>query len=288
MGRRKKSEVNINNKTVTHFNENTKEIKKIPLNHKQVAEILYSKKLNLKCKNKKQKDYIQTIDKNDITICIGPAGTGKSHLAFYKALSLLMNGNNQYQKIYLLTPAVEVGTTLGFMPGNLESKMSYYTYSMYYLIDRLIGRESREKLVEEGIIELLGIGFLRGINIDNAILITDEAQNMSRKEFKTLITRIGFNSKFIISGDIEQIDKFRNKGESGLYDFHQKITNTPINSVTSFEFLNEDIVRNPLITQLLELYNKADLVDYKPNGKDKIKELEPEILTDLEVCRGLA
>jgi len=274
MGRKRNETVNVNDKSVTYYDENKKETRKIPLNHKQVAEILYSKKLNLKCKNKKQKNYIQTIDKNDITICIGPAGTGKSHLAFYKALSLLINGNNQYQKIYLLTPPVEVGATLGFMPGDLHSKMSYYTYSMYYLIDRLIGKESREKLVEEGIVELLGIGFLRGINIDNAILITDEAQNMSIKEFKTLITRIGFNSKFIISGDIEQIDKFRNKGESGLYDFYQKINTNNIDNidgVTSFEFHNEDIVRNPLITKLLELYNKADLLKHKTNGKDELR-----------------
>lgn len=247
------------------------EEKNIPLNNKQTAEVLYSKKLNLKCKNRKQKEYINAIDQNAITICIGPAGTGKSHVAFYKALHLLINPDNQYQKIFLLTPPVEVGTRLGFLPGDLAEKMSHYTYSMYYLIDRLIGKENRIKLTEQGIIELLGIGFLRGTNIDNAILITDEAQNMSIKEFKTLVTRIGFNSKFIISGDIEQIDKFKNKGESGLYDFFQKIKRTNVNSVSPFEFTNEDIVRNPLITELLELYNKEDILKVGKNGKGEIE-----------------
>lgn len=282
--RKRKETVNINDKSIT-YQDDGKE-KKVPLNNKQVAEILYNKRLSLKCKNKKQKDFLNTIDENEITICIGPAGTGKSHLAFYKALELLVNENNQYQKIYLLTPPVEIGASLGFMPGDLHAKMSYYTYSMYYLIDKLIGKENREKLVELGILELLGIGFLRGVNIDNAILITDEAQNMSVKEFKTLSTRIGFNSKFIISGDIQQIDKFRNKGESGLYDFYQKIQNNPTKGINVFEFSKEDIVRNPMISQILDLYDKVDLLKSKNNGNGKEK-IDPVCIAELEI-QGLA
>lgn len=271
--RKRKETVNINDKSITYHDEGKE--KKVPLNNKQIAEILYNKRLSLKCKNKKQKDFLNTIDENEITICIGPAGTGKSFLAFYKALELLINENNQYQKIYLLTPTVEVGNgNIGWLPGDISEKLYGFTYSMYYLIDRLIGRENREKLQELNIIELLAIGHTRGMNVDNAILLIDETQNTSIQEFKTLITRIGFNSKFIISGDVEQIDKFKNKKDSGLYDFYNKIKNSPIKGIEFFEFNKEDIVRNPLIGEILELYDKADLLSVKPNGKTHHNELE--------------
>ena len=273
--RRKNEVVNINDKSLTYYDETKKETKRVNLNNKQSAEILYSKKLNLKCKNKKQKDYLNTIDENEITICIGPAGTGKSHLAFYKALELLINENNQYQKIYLLTPCLEVdNNSMGWLPGNIDDKLYGFTYSIFYLIDRLIGKENREKLQELNILELLSIGHTRGLNVDNALLILDETQNTSIKEFKTLVTRIGFNSKFIISGDIEQIDKFKHKKDSGLYDFYKKIQKTPIKGIDIFEFNKEDIVRNPLIGQILDLYDKAELLDVNSNGKSHNPEIE--------------
>lgn len=230
---------------------NNEKIKQIPLTNKQITEQLCSK-IHTKCKNPRQKELIRAIDQSEIVLVIGPAGVGKSHISVAKALELLTDPINSYRKIYIITPNVEADeSSIGYLKGTLEEKLFPFLYSTYYLIDKVIGKENRKKLQELQIIEPLSFGHIRGINIDDAILICEEAQNTSISQMKTLLTRIGYNSKFIISGDVEQIDtKVKN---SGLVDAVKKFED--FKPVSIIKFTSDDIVRNPLISQILEFYN---------------------------------
>ena len=241
----------IDNENV--IEEISKKNNDILFSKKQYAEMML-KKVNLKCKNQKQKEFIHLIDENEITICIGDSGVGKSYLSIAKALELFKSGN--YEKIFIITPIVEIEDSVGFLKGSLSEKLDPYLYSIYYLIDKIVGEETRKKLVESKIIEPLCISYLRGVNVDSSILISDETQNMSIKGIKTLLTRLGQTqtSKFIISGDINQIDRFKNPNDSGLkyaFDNLQGITR-----IGFIEFSKEDIVRNPIIGDILDRFNK--------------------------------
>jgi len=247
-GNGKKESINFEKKMMTIM-ENGQE-KQIPLNNKQIAEILYGTKLQVRGKNKRQKDLLTSIGTKEITIAVGPAGVGKSYISVAKALELLAHSENNYQKIYIVTPNVELdGSHLGFMPGDLLEKLGYYLFSTYYLVDKVIGKQNRKRLQELGIIEPLAIGFLRGVNIDNSILICEEAQNTTSLQMKTMMTRIGFNSKFIISGDLEQTDI---RQGNGLQDVLQKFSD--FEEIGTIRFEKEDIVRNPLIGKILSKY----------------------------------
>jgi len=201
-----------------------------------------------------QEDYYNLLRNNQITICSGPAGVGKSYIAMKAAVDLLMDPNNGYEKLVIVRPAVEAEEKLGSLPGNLEEKLDPYIFPSYYLLNKIIGKESREKLKEAEIIEVFALAYMRGMNIDNTILIFEESQNSSPNQMKLLLTRIGFNSKFFISGDIEQTDRYRDKKQSGLYDAIHKFKGIP--DVGVFEFGDEDVVRNPLITKILKKYDE--------------------------------
>jgi len=247
---KKKETVNFDNKSMTIFENGTE--RNIPLNNKQIAELLYGNKFLLKGKNKKQKELLSEIGLKEITIAVGPAGVGKSYVSVAKALELLANPDNNYQKIYVVTPNVEVdGSEIGFLPGNVEEKLSPYLFSTYYLMDKVIGKANRKRLQELNIVEPLAIGFLRGVNIDNAVLICEEAQNLTTLQMKTLVTRIGFNSKFIISGDLEQAER-KIGSQNGLEDILQRFKN--FDKIGKVIFEKEDVVRNPLITEMLKMY----------------------------------
>jgi phosphate starvation-inducible PhoH-like protein len=210
------------------------------------------RRVRIKCKNEKQKQFINMIDDFQITLCSGPAGCGKSHLSLAKAIEYIQTPDNGYNTLYIITPAVEAEEKLGSLPGTLDEKLGPFLFSTYYLIDKIIGKENREKMVKEGIIQALALGYLRGVNIDNAILVFEEAQNASHKQMKTLLTRIGFNSKFIISGDLKQIDRFRNDEESGLIDAMKRFET--FNEMGIFHFLDGDSVRNDIINDILKYY----------------------------------
>jgi phosphate starvation-inducible PhoH-like protein len=170
-----------------------------------------------------------------------------------KAVTLLWDDKNKYEKIIIVRPAVEAEEKLGSLPGNLEEKLDPYIYPSYYLLNKIIGKECREKLKQEGFIEVAALAFMRGWNVDNTILIFEEAQNTTPSQMKLLLTRIGYNSKFFISGDLEQSDKFKDKTKTGLYDAKVRLEN--IKNVGFFEFDTKDIVRNPIIGEILKRYD---------------------------------
>jgi phosphate starvation-inducible PhoH-like protein len=232
----------------------TEDMESKPFSKKDFINSVIKKKQKNKFLTSHQEDYYNLLRNNQITICSGPAGVGKSYIAMKAAVDVLMDPNNGYEKLVIVRPAVEAEEKLGSLPGNLEEKLDPYIFPSYYLLNKIIGKESREKLKEAEIIEVFALAYMRGMNIDNTILIFEEAQNSSPNQMKLLLTRIGFNSKFFISGDIEQTDRYRDKKQSGLYDAIQKFKNIP--DVGVFEFGDEDVVRNPLISKILKKYDE--------------------------------
>ena len=220
--------------------------------HKQrIREII--KRPKEKFLTKSQEDYWNILNDNQITLCFGPAGVGKSYIAMKKAVDLLWDDENKYEKIIIVRPAVEAEEKLGSLPGGLEEKLDPYIYPSYYLLNKIIGKEARERLKDEGYIEIAALAYMRGWNVDNTILVFEEAQNATPAQIKLLLTRIGFSSKFFLSGDLEQSDKFKDKTKSGLYDAKRRLHD--LKGVGIFEFGKEDIVRNPIIGEILNRYD---------------------------------
>lgn len=222
------------------------------LTKKELISKIIKKKGRQKFLSDNQKKYYEILTNSQITICSGPAGVGKSYIAMKAAVDLLSDPKSPYEKIIIVRPAVEAEEKLGSLPGGLEEKLDPYIFPSYYLLNKIIGKESREKLKEIEVIEVFALAYMRGMNIDNSILIFEEAQNSSPNQMKLLLTRIGFNSKFLISGDLEQTDRYKNKTLSGLYDAVNKFQD--IEDVGVFEFDRDDIVRNPLISKILKKY----------------------------------
>ena len=225
-----------------------------PFSKKDFINSTIKRKQKSKFLSDNQKDYYDILINNQITICSGPAGVGKSYITMKAAIDLLSDPKTPYEKIIIVRPAVEAEEKLGSLPGNVEEKLDPYIFPSYYLLNKIIGKESREKLKEIEVIEVFALAFMRGMNIDNSILIFEEGQNASPSQMKLLLTRIGFNSKFFISGDVEQSDKYKNKTHSGLWDAIEKFREDDY--VSTFEFKDKnDIVRNPLISKILRKYD---------------------------------
>jgi phosphate starvation-inducible protein PhoH and related proteins len=229
---------------------------KVYLNKKDLITQIIKKQTKQKFLSESQRKYYEILTNNQITICVGPAGVGKSYIAMKAAVDLLADPSNSYEKIIIVRPAVEAEEKLGSLPGNVEEKLDPYIFPSYYLLNKIIGKEAREKLKDLEVIEVFALAYMRGMNIDNSILIFEEAQNSTPKQMKLLLTRIGFNSKFLISGDLEQFDRHKDKRETGLWDAMKKHRNT--DDVGIFEFGDGDIVRNPLITKLLKNYENEN------------------------------
>lgn len=226
------------------------EVKTTP-KKERIREII--KKPKEKFLTKSQKEYWDILHENQITLCFGPAGVGKSYIAMKKAVDLLWDDTNKYDKIIIVRPAVEAEEKLGSLPGDLEAKLDPYIYPSYYLLNKIIGKEAREKLKDEGFIEIAALAYMRGWNVDNTILVFEEAQNATPSQIKLLLTRIGFNSKFFLSGDLEQSDKFKDKTKSGLFDAKRRLHD--VKGIGVFEFGHQDIVRNPIISEILNRYD---------------------------------
>jgi phosphate starvation-inducible PhoH-like protein len=235
-------------------------------------DIMIPKRVRFKAKNVAQKNYARLITDSELVICSGPAGTGKSYTSIARGIELLQNKTNKYRKLIICTPAVEAEEKLGHLPGTLEEKIAPFLASSISIIDKILGQTTREKLVEQSIIEVEALAFIRGKTIDNAVFIMEEAQNMSPNQMKTLLTRIGENTKFVISGDLEQSDKYRSGKESGLADALKRLR--PVEEIGFFEFSQDDIVRNPIISKILKHYNveepKKELLNENKNSKKVI------------------
>jgi phosphate starvation-inducible PhoH-like protein len=227
-----------------------------PFSKKDFINSVIKKKQKNKFLTSHQEEFYNILKNNQITICSGPAGVGKSYIAMKAAVDLLMDPTNAYEKIIIVRPAVEAEEKLGSLPGNLEEKLDPYIFPSYYLLNKIIGKDAREKLKEAEIIEVFALAYMRGMNIDNSILIFEESQNSTPNQMKLLLTRIGFNSKFFISGDIEQTDRYKDKKQSGLYDALQKFKN--VDDIGVYDFRNAKNVRNPLIGKILDEYDKEN------------------------------
>ena len=224
------------------------------MSKKDYINSLVSKKIRNKFLTESQKDYYELLINNQIVLCSGPAGVGKSYISMKAAVDLLLDPANSYEKLVIVRPAVEAEEKLGSLPGNVEEKLDPYIFPSYYLLNKIIGKEAREKLKEAEIIEVFALAYMRGMNIDNTILIFEEAQNSTPNQMKLLLTRIGYNSKFFISGDLEPTDRYKDKKQSGLWDALQRFKS--VDDVGVFEFLDKDIVRNPIISKLLKKYEE--------------------------------
>ena len=225
-----------------------------PISKKDFINTIIKKKQKNKFLSDHQEEYYNLLKEKEITICSGPAGVGKSYISMKAAVDLLIDPNNSYEKIIIVRPAVEAEEKLGSLPGNLEEKLDPYIFPSYYLLNKIIGKEAREELKKADIIEVFALAYMRGMNIDNSILIFEEAQNSTPNQMKLLVTRIGHNSKFFISGDLEQTDRYKDKTQSGLYDALKRFKN--VNKIGLYDFKDAKNVRNPLITQILDKYEE--------------------------------
>jgi phosphate starvation-inducible PhoH-like protein len=232
----------------------TDESESKPFSRKDFINSVIKKKVKNKFLTNSQEEYYNLLKNNQITICSGPAGVGKSYIAMKAAVDLLMDPNNSYEKLVIVRPAVEAEEKLGSLPGNLEEKLDPYIFPSYYLLNKIIGKEAREKLKDAEIIEVFALAYMRGMNIDNTILIFEEAQNSTPSQMKLLLTRIGFNSKFFISGDLDQFDRHKDKTHTGLWDAMKRFQE--FDNVGIHEFSDEDVVRNPIITRILKRYEE--------------------------------
>ncbi len=219
--------------------------------------VLYTKNDVVKAKTPGQKKYFQIADKNDICFAIGPAGTGKTYLAVALAVSALKRG--VVKKIVLARPAVEAGESLGFLPGDFQEKIDPYLRPLYDALDDMIPSEKLKGYLDKRIIEIVPLAYMRGRTLNNAFVILDEAQNATDVQMKMFLTRLGANSKAIITGDITQID-LPAKSRSGLIQAKEILTGI---TGVGFVYLDrDDVVRHKLVKDIIDAYDKF-------NGSDK-------------------
>ncbi|MCX7739027.1 MAG: PhoH family protein [Hydrogenothermaceae bacterium] len=222
--------------------------------------ILFSyRKKPIMAKTPSQKLYVETIKNNDITFGIGPAGTGKTYLAMAVAVSYLKQ--NKVNRIILTRPAVEAGEKLGFLPGSLEEKVDPYLRPLYDALYDMVDPDKVVDMLEKKVIEVAPLAFMRGRTLNDAFIILDEAQNTTREQMKMLLTRIGFGSKAVITGDITQID-LPKVSQSGLIEAIKVLEG--VKGIGFVRFSEKDVVRHPIVQKIIEAYNR-----YEEQNTDK-------------------
>jgi len=203
---------------------------------------------------------------NQLILCHGIAGTGKTYVSIYKALQDVLRRGTPYNKLIIINPTVDVGNEdkLGFLPGELSSKIQQYNESTFTILDKIIGKDKANKMISDGKLEIGVLNFLRGVNLENCYVILDEAQNVSPMQIKTLMTRLGNDCKMIIQGDMSQCDKFKANGvtayeKSGFYDAWFRLKD--IEGVNHMAFNREDCIRHPLVKRILKTYEDEHEID---------------------------
>ena len=209
-----------------------------------------------------QKEYIQSVLKNTVTIGVGPAGTGKTYLAVAAAVQAFRE--KQVNRIILTRPAVEAGERLGFLPGDLQSKVDPYLRPLYDALFDMLGAETYQKYLERGSIEVAPLAYMRGRTLDDSFIILDEAQNTSREQMKMFLTRLGFGSKIVITGDVTQIDLPDGK-PSGLREAMRVLKN--VEGIGICELTNADVVRHVMVQRIVKAYEEYETA--KNGGKGK-------------------
>ncbi|MBH8556289.1 PhoH family protein [Nostocaceae cyanobacterium CENA357] len=207
----------------------------------------------IRAKTFRQKQYIDAIRKRDLTFCIGPAGTGKTYLAVVVAVQALLA--NQVEKLILTRPAVEAGEKLGFLPGDLQQKVNPYLRPLYDAIYEFIDPEKVPNLMERGIIEVAPLAYMRGRTLNHAFVIVDEAQNTTPAQMKMVLTRLGFRSRMVITGDTTQTDLPLNQ-QSGLAVALQILKN--VEGIAFCEFIKKDVVRHALVQRIVAAYEQHE------------------------------
>ena len=245
---------NLDRQKVSYIIEKVKSENKEILNDWLDYVICLNSKLKpIKPKTLGQKKYISAIEENIITFGIGPAGTGKTFLAIAMAAKALKN--NSVSKIILTRPAVEAGENLGFLPGDLQEKIDPYLRPLYDSLYSILGYDNFLKLKEKGIIEVAPLAYMRGRTLDDSFIILDEAQNATNEQMKMFLTRIGFESKAVITGDITQIDLGRRKN-SGLVSVSKILNN--IKGINFNYFDSSDVVRHSIVMKIIEAYTRYE------------------------------
>ena len=215
---------------------------------KEIATTFRGKPIRLKTIG--QRHYVKLINKFDIVFGIGPAGTGKTYLAVVLAVSALKSG--LVKRIILTRPAVEAGENLGFLPGDLQEKVDPYLRPLYDALHDVLGPEQTTKAIERGMIEIAPLAYMRGRTLDDSFIILDEAQNTTPEQMKMFLTRLGFGSKMVITGDVTQIDLPRGKN-SGLIESQRILKN--IEEIGFIHFSEQDVVRHSLVQKIIVAYN---------------------------------
>ena len=215
--------------------------------------IYWGKKEVIRARTQNQLEYYRRVQKNDLVFCIGPAGTGKTFLAVAMALSALRA--NEVSRIILSRPAVEAGESLGFLPGDLSEKIDPYLRPLLDALADMVSPDKLKGMLERRIVEIIPLAYMRGRTLNNSFIILDEAQNATRSQMKMFLTRLGQNSKAIVTGDVTQIDLVK-KTDSGLSDVFQLFSG--INGIDFVEFGREDVVRHRLVAEIINAYEQRD------------------------------
>lgn len=214
---------------------------------------LRTPKVKVRPRGENQVKYVNTIRNNDINFGIGPAGTGKTYLAVACAVEALIK--DEVRRILLVRPAVEAGEKLGFLPGDLAQKIDPYLRPLYDALYEMLGFEQVSKMIEKNVIEVAPLAFMRGRTLNNAYVILDESQNTTREQMKMFLTRIGFGTTAVITGDVTQVDLPKGT-KSGLMHVMQILQDVEGIGITHFE--NQDVVRHPLVQRIVEAYDVAE------------------------------
>lgn len=200
-----------------------------------------------------QKEYVDAIRRNNMVFGVGPAGTGKTYLACAMAVNALKN--KEIERIILARPAVEAGESLGFLPGELQAKVDPYLRPLYDALYEIMGQEAAARMKEKGAIEVVPLAYMRGRTLDNSFIILDEAQNTTREQMKMFLTRMGFHSKVVVTGDITQIDLPKGKG-SGLLEATRVLKN--VEGIRFCYLTDVDVVRHELVKRIIKAYNEYE------------------------------